>query len=217
MQELSRTSSNVLRRQRSAQAALDEAKRRSATRNSISIEPMSMRRSQDVWEPISCRSVNLVSGNEAAVARPHYWRPSSQSIPIYLNFDMSEGDYLNFQRDRASHRSALADNVDIALSDEHQFVRHGTLNFLDNSLDRRVDDSRPRDCAQFRFALDSGRVWPCTSEPSGFTPSASCSGCRRIGGSDGSRVLVAGADGVLKEKKVQTGVSVTACASFIPD
>jgi membrane fusion protein, multidrug efflux system len=48
----------------------------------------------------------------------------------------AEDDYLKFQRDRASHKSALANKVDIALSDEHQFVRRGILNFLDKSLDR---------------------------------------------------------------------------------
>ena len=56
--------------------------------------------------------------------------------PIYLNFDMSEGDYLTFQRERASHQSALASKVEISLSDEKRFTRQGTLNFLDNTLDR---------------------------------------------------------------------------------
>jgi len=90
MQELSRTSSKPFCGSKDRpRRHWTKPKRRSATRNSISIEPMSMRRSQDVWEPISCRSVTLYQETEAAVARPHYWGPSSQIDPIYLNFDMS--------------------------------------------------------------------------------------------------------------------------------
>ena len=56
--------------------------------------------------------------------------------PIYLNFDMSEADYLTFKRERASQRSTLASTVEVSLSDENRFTRQGTLNFLDNTLDR---------------------------------------------------------------------------------
>src|SRR5258707_14725152 len=49
---------------------------------------------------------------------------------------MSESDCLTFSRDRARLKGGLADNVEIALSDETEFARQGTLDFVDNALNR---------------------------------------------------------------------------------
>ena len=54
--------------------------------------------------------------------------------PIHPDFDMSEADFLAFSRERARLEGALADKVGIALSDETQFVRQGSLDFVDNAL-----------------------------------------------------------------------------------
>jgi RND family efflux transporter MFP subunit len=56
--------------------------------------------------------------------------------PIWVNFDMSESDYLAFSRERAKQKGPLADKVETALSDEADFSRQGTLDFVDNMLDR---------------------------------------------------------------------------------
>jgi RND family efflux transporter MFP subunit len=64
--------------------------------------------------------------------------------PIYLDFDMSESDFLKFSRDRAQAKGSLADKVEIALSDEIQFTRQGTLDFVDNVLDRSSGTMRAR-------------------------------------------------------------------------
>jgi RND family efflux transporter MFP subunit len=55
---------------------------------------------------------------------------------IYLNFDMSEADYMTFLRDRQKQGGPLADKVQIALADEKSFTHEGTLDFVDNTLDR---------------------------------------------------------------------------------
>jgi RND family efflux transporter MFP subunit len=133
------TIENVERRSmeyKSAQAALDEAEAQ------VRDAKFDLDRTH-VYAPFSGRmgthlvSVgNLVSGNRGGGSSTTLLATIVSIDPIYLNFDMSEGDYLNFQRDRTSQKSALANKVDIALSDEHQFVRHGTLNFLDNTIDR---------------------------------------------------------------------------------
>ena len=49
---------------------------------------------------------------------------------------MSESDYLTFSRERAKQQGVLADKVEIALSDETDFSRQGSLDFVDNVLDR---------------------------------------------------------------------------------
>jgi membrane fusion protein, multidrug efflux system len=49
---------------------------------------------------------------------------------------MSESDFLTFSRERARIGGPLANKVTIGLSDENSFTREGTLDFIDNALDR---------------------------------------------------------------------------------
>jgi RND family efflux transporter MFP subunit len=192
--------------QRSAQAALDEAEAQ------VRDAKFDLDRTH-VYAPFSGRmgthlvSVgNLVSGNRGGGSSTTLLATIVSIDPIYLNFDMSEGDYLNFQRDRASHKSALTNKVDIALSDENQFVRQGTLNFLDNSLDRASGTIHARaTVANSELFMTPGefgrvRVNLQSSHQVLLVPDAAVSADQtdRV-------VLVAGADGVLNEKKVQTG------------
>lgn len=60
--------------------------------------------------------------------------------PIYLDFDMSEADYLAYQRFLSTKQPGLdpgLDNVVLAsLSDETGWPRRGKLDFIDNAIDR---------------------------------------------------------------------------------
>jgi RND family efflux transporter MFP subunit len=56
--------------------------------------------------------------------------------PIWLDFDMSESDFLQYSRDRVRAKDGASDKVDIALSDETRFARQGALDFVDNALNR---------------------------------------------------------------------------------
>jgi membrane fusion protein, multidrug efflux system len=79
---------------------------------------------------------NLVAGSRAATSPTTLLATLVSIDPIYLNFDMSESDYLAFSRERAKLGGVLADRVEIALGDETDFGRQGKLDFLDNVLDR---------------------------------------------------------------------------------
>jgi len=79
---------------------------------------------------------NLVSGSRAGAGATTLLATIVSLDPIYLDFDMSESDYLTFERERTKQRRGLAQRVDAALSDESEFKHAGTLNFIDNSLDR---------------------------------------------------------------------------------
>lgn len=79
---------------------------------------------------------NLISGSRAGSGSTTLLATLVSLNPIYLNFDMSEADYMTFSRQRTKQRGALADRVDAALTDEASFDRPGTLNFVDNALDR---------------------------------------------------------------------------------
>jgi len=79
---------------------------------------------------------NLISGSRGGSGPTTLLATIVSLDPIYLDFDMSEADYLAFSRERAKQKGALADKVEIELSDESDFGRQGTLDFVDNTLDR---------------------------------------------------------------------------------
>lgn len=80
---------------------------------------------------------NLIAGSRAATSPTTLLATLVSLDPIYLDFDMSESDYLAFSRERAKIKgSSSADRVEIQLSDETQFTRQGRLDFVDNVLER---------------------------------------------------------------------------------
>ncbi len=57
--------------------------------------------------------------------------------PIHVDFDMSEADYLSYQRFLHKAGGAAPDRtVQVSLADETHSTRTGTLDFLDNAVDR---------------------------------------------------------------------------------
>jgi RND family efflux transporter MFP subunit len=79
---------------------------------------------------------NLIAGSRYATSPTTLLTTLVSLDPIYFDFDMSESDFLTFSRDRARQKGILADKVELALSDETKFTRRGTLDFVDNVLDR---------------------------------------------------------------------------------
>jgi membrane fusion protein, multidrug efflux system len=78
----------------------------------------------------------LIAGSRAATSPTTLLATLVSLDPLYLDFDMSESDFLTFSRERAQTPGPLANKVLIALSDESKFSREGTLDFIDNALDR---------------------------------------------------------------------------------
>ena len=89
---------------------------------------------------------NLVSGSDSATT------PAMTTIvsldPIYFYFDMSEGDYLAYQRATAAgmlnEARETTPPVYARLTDETEWPRKGQLNFLDNQMDRGAGTIRAR-------------------------------------------------------------------------
>jgi RND family efflux transporter MFP subunit len=79
---------------------------------------------------------SLIAGSRAATSPTTLLATLVSLDPLYLDFDMSESDFLTFSRERARLKGPLADKIMIALSDENNFSRQGTLDFIDNTLDR---------------------------------------------------------------------------------
>ena len=79
---------------------------------------------------------NLVAGSRAGTSPTTLLATLVSFETIYLDFDMSEAEYMIFARERQKQTGPLASKVKVSLSDEQDFTRQGTLDFVDNSLDR---------------------------------------------------------------------------------
>jgi multidrug efflux system membrane fusion protein len=79
---------------------------------------------------------NLIAGSRAATSPTTLLATMVSLDPIWLDFDMSESDFLAYSRDRVRVKDGAADKVEIALSDETRFARLGRLDFVDNALNR---------------------------------------------------------------------------------
>src|ERR1700726_4910756 len=79
---------------------------------------------------------SLIAGSRAATSPTTLLTTLVSLDPIYFDFDMSESDYLTFSRERARLSGPLANAVTISLGDEKRSTRQGTLDFVDNALDR---------------------------------------------------------------------------------
>jgi RND family efflux transporter MFP subunit len=114
---------------------------------------------------------NLISGGDTANT------PALTTIvsldPIYFYFDMSEGDYLAYQRATAAgmltEARATAPPVYAHLADESEWPWKGQLDFLDNRVDRGAGTIRARatfsNPAYFLTPGQFGRVRIPASEP----------------------------------------------------
>jgi RND family efflux transporter MFP subunit len=80
---------------------------------------------------------NLISGSQLG-ATPTLLTTIVSLDPIHLDFDMSEGDYLAYQRFLLSQHSdnPVDRTVEANLSDEQGWKHRGQLDFMDNQMDR---------------------------------------------------------------------------------
>ena len=128
--------------QRSAEAAIETA--RAAIRDA----QLDLEFSQ-VTAPLSGRigahlvSVgNLISGSREGSGASTRLATIVSLDPIYLDFDMSEADFRAYQR--AHGGSAPRDEIAISLDGDEHFDRGGTLDFIDNEVNRSSGTIRAR-------------------------------------------------------------------------
>ena len=85
---------------------------------------------------------SLVSGSRGGTGQSTSLATIVSLDPIYLTFDMSEADYAAY---RKAHRDRAApSDVAISLDGDGRFDRHGTLDFIDNAVDRSSGTIRAR-------------------------------------------------------------------------
>ena len=149
---------------------------------------------------------NLIAGSRGATSPTTLLTTIVSLDPIYLNFEMSEADYMAYQRQKAKLAGSLSDKVTVSLSDETGFNREGTLDFVDNQLDRSSGTIHaratipnkdllltPGGFARIRIALSA-------PEPALLVPDASV-----IADQGNHIVLTVGADNTVVPKLVELG------------
>lgn len=85
---------------------------------------------------------NLVSGSRGGTSPTTLLATIVSLDPIYLDFDMSESDYLAWQH--ANHDGDPHASVAISLDGDGHYDRHGTLDFIDNAVNRSSGTIRAR-------------------------------------------------------------------------
>jgi multidrug efflux system membrane fusion protein len=146
----------------------------------------------------------LVSGSRGGTSPTTLLATIVSLDPIYLDFDMSESDYLAYQQ--VHDGKAPHDDVAISLDGDGHFDHHGTLDFVDNAVNRSSGTIRaratvpnpdltitPGQFARLRVALDH-------PAPVLLVPAAAVV-------PDQSRqvVMTVAADGTVVPKVVETG------------
>lgn len=196
-----------VQQQRAAQAAVEEAK--AAVRSAqLNLE----------FTHITAPLTGRISVHRTSIGNLISGGPNSGSAtllttivsldPIHLDFDMSEGDYLAYQRFLQSQNggSTVDRSVDASLSDEQTWTRHGVLDFVDNQMDRSSGTIHARASlpnpdlfiAPGQFARL--RLPTSAAKPTLLVPDAAIS-------TDQSRKLImtVAADGTVVPKQVEVG------------
>jgi RND family efflux transporter MFP subunit len=149
---------------------------------------------------------SLIAGSRAATSPTTLLATLVLLDPLYLDFDISESDFLTFSRERARTPGPLANKVLIGLSDETNFSREGTLDFIDNALDRSSGTIHARATvpnpdlflAPGQFARLQVAITPPT--PVYLLPDAAV-----VPDQSQRLVMTVAADGTVKPKIVTTG------------
>jgi RND family efflux transporter MFP subunit len=149
---------------------------------------------------------NLISGSRAGTSPTTLLGTIVSTESIYFNFDMSEADYLQFLRSRQKQSGAPAAKVRIALADERGFLHEGTLDFIDNVLDRSSGTIHARatvpnpDGLLTPGAFARIQVDVAPPGPTLFVPDVSV-----LPDQSEHIVLTVGSDNVVTPKRVQLG------------
>lgn len=149
---------------------------------------------------------NLVAGSRTATSPTTLLATLVSLDPIYLDFDMSESDFLTYSKYREHLRGGQMQKVEVALGNDKRFTRSGVFDFLDNTLDRSSGTIRARATVPNsdlvltpgQFALV--RVVVATPSPTLLVPDAAV-----LPDQSQHTVMTVSADGTVAPKQVEVG------------
>jgi RND family efflux transporter MFP subunit len=125
--------------------------------------------------------------------------------PIYLDFDMSEADYVAYQHS-AADRPGTKTTVQISLDGEQPWSRIGELNFLDNQVDRSSGTLHARaTLSNTDLAIAPGQFARVRVPVSGVQPELLVPDSALVTDQSGKMVMVVLKDGTVAPKPVEIG------------
>lgn len=148
---------------------------------------------------------NLVAGSRAATSPTTLLATLVSLDPIHLDFDMSEADFQTFTRNRTQLRELPANKIQLAVGSEG-FARSGTLDFIDNVLDRASGTIHARATVQNPELLlvpgEFARVRLAVAQPA---PTLLVPDAAVVPDQSQHNVMTVSADGTVVPKQVQLG------------
>ncbi|MBT2792795.1 efflux RND transporter periplasmic adaptor subunit [Paraburkholderia strydomiana] len=149
---------------------------------------------------------NLIAGSRAATSPTTLLATLVSLDPVYLDFDMSEADFQSFSRYRGDTKGLPANRVELASGDSTTYTRQGTLDFVDNVLDRSSGTIHARATvpnADLRFTPgEFSRVRLAVAHP---TPTLLVPDASVLPDQSEHVVMTVAADGTVAPKHVEIG------------
>ncbi len=126
--------------------------------------------------------------------------------PIYLDFDMSEADYVAYRHASAARPADEKTTVQISLDGEQPWSRTGELNFLDNQLDRGSGTLHARaTLANPNLTIAPGQFARVRLPISPAQPALLIPDSAQLTDQSGKTLMVVQNDGTVVPKQVETG------------
>ena len=149
---------------------------------------------------------NLIAGSRTAASPTTLLATLVSLDPIYLDFDMSESDFLVYSKYQAHLKGGHVQKVEVALGDDNQYARSGVFDFLDNVLDRSSGTIHARaTVANSNLVLTPGlfaRVRLVVAPPS---PTLLVPDSAVLPDQSQHMVMTVPADGIVAPKRVEVG------------
>src|SRR6266481_857629 len=149
---------------------------------------------------------NLIAGSRTATSPTTLLATLVSLDPIYLDFDMSESDFLAYSKYRGHIKEGHVQKVEVALGDDNQYARTGVFDFLDNVLDRSSGTIHARaTVANSSLVLTPGlfarvRLIVAPPAPTLLVPDSAV-----LPDQSQHMVLTVSADGTVAPKRVEVG------------
>ena len=149
---------------------------------------------------------NLIAGSRTATSPTTLLATLVSLDPIYLDFDMSESDFLTYSKYREHLKGGYIQKVEVGLGDDKQYTRNGVFDFLDNVLDRSSGTIHARaTVANSNLVLTPGqfaRVRLVVAPPS---PTLLVPDTAVLPDQSQHMVMTVSADGTVAPKRVEVG------------
>jgi len=149
---------------------------------------------------------NLIAGSRTATSPTTLLATLVSLDPIYLDFDMSESDFLTYSKYREHLKGGHAQKVEVALGDDKQYAGSAVFDFLDNVLDRSSGTIHARaTVANSNLVLTPGlfaRVRLVVAPPS---PTLLVPDTAVLPDQSQHMVMTVSADGAVAPKRVEVG------------